>query len=53
MLNSFKNDLVLAQHTDNVELGLGGTITKFIENNAKGYSCGIFNSRAICARWTA
>jgi LmbE family N-acetylglucosaminyl deacetylase len=35
MLNSFKNVLVLAPHTDDGELGLGGTIAKFIENNAK------------------
>jgi len=35
MLNSFKNVLVLAPHTDDGELGLGGTIAKFIENKAK------------------
>lgn len=35
MLSSFKNILVLAPHTDDGELGLGGTIAKFIENNAK------------------
>ena len=35
MLSSFKNVLVLAPHTDDGELGLGGTIAKFIENEAK------------------
>jgi len=31
MLNDFKKILVLAPHTDDAELGCGGTITKFIE----------------------
>jgi len=35
MLNSFRNILVLAPHTDDGELGLGGTISKLIENDAK------------------
>ncbi|MNL10514.1 GlcNAc-PI de-N-acetylase [compost metagenome] len=35
MLDSFKNILVLAPHTDDGELGLGGTISKFIELGAK------------------
>lgn len=34
MINDFKNVLVLAPHTDDGELGLGGTIAKFIENGA-------------------
>jgi LmbE family N-acetylglucosaminyl deacetylase len=35
MINLFKNVLVLAPHTDDGELGAGGTISKLIENGAK------------------
>ena len=35
MINGFKNILVLAPHTDDGELGCGGTIAKFVENGAK------------------
>ena len=31
MSNNFKKILVLAPHTDDAELGCGGTIAKFIE----------------------
>lgn len=34
MLNSFNNILVLAPHTDDGELGAGGTIAKLIQNGA-------------------
>jgi len=34
MLSSFKNIYVLAPHTDDGELGAGGTISKLIENGA-------------------
>lgn len=34
MLQQFKNVLVLAPHTDDVELGAGGTIAKLIEQGA-------------------
>ncbi|KAB2914687.1 MAG: PIG-L family deacetylase [Bacteroidetes bacterium] len=34
MINNFKNILVLAPHTDDGELGAGGTIAKLIENGA-------------------
>lgn len=34
-INTFKNVLVLAPHTDDGELGAGGTIHKLIENGAK------------------
>jgi N-acetylglucosamine malate deacetylase 1 len=34
MLNSFENVLVLAPHTDDGELGAGGTIAKLIQNGA-------------------
>ena len=37
MLNNFKKVLVLAPHTDDGELGAGGTIAKLIENGAKVY----------------
>lgn len=37
MLNSFKNVLVLAPHTDDGELGCGGTISKLIEEGATVY----------------
>ena len=35
MITSFKNVLVLAPHTDDGELGAGGTIAKLIEGGAK------------------
>jgi LmbE family N-acetylglucosaminyl deacetylase len=35
MLNNFRNVLVLAPHTDDAELGAGGTIAKLIESDAK------------------
>lgn len=35
MISSFKNILVLAPHTDDGELGAGGTISKLIENGSK------------------
>ena len=35
MISKFKNALVLAPHTDDGELGAGGTISKLIENGAK------------------
>jgi LmbE family N-acetylglucosaminyl deacetylase len=34
MLNSFKNVLVLAAHTDDGEIGAGGLICKLVENSA-------------------
>lgn len=34
-MKDFKNVLILAPHTDDGELGAGGSITKFIENGAK------------------
>jgi LmbE family N-acetylglucosaminyl deacetylase len=37
MLNNFKNVLVLAPHTDDGELGAGGTIAKLIENGVNVY----------------
>lgn len=33
MFNNIKSVLILAPHTDDGELGVGGTIAKFIENN--------------------
>ena len=35
MITSFKNVLVLAPHTDDGELGAGGTIAKLIESGSK------------------
>lgn len=35
ILNSYNNILVLAPHTDDGELGLGGTISKLIELGKK------------------
>ena len=35
MIKNFKNVLVLAPHTDDGELGAGGTIAKLIENGSK------------------
>jgi N-acetylglucosamine malate deacetylase 1 len=35
MIQNFKNVLVLAPHTDDGELGAGGTIAKLIENGSK------------------
>lgn len=37
MNNNFKNVLVLAPHTDDGELGLGGTINRFIEQGKNVY----------------
>ena len=37
MLSKFKNVYVLAPHTDDGELGAGGTIAKLIENGANVY----------------
>ena len=37
MLANLNNVLVLAPHTDDGELGCGGTITKLIENNVNVY----------------
>jgi len=37
MISSFKNVLVLAPHTDDGELGAGGTISKLIESGANVY----------------
>ncbi len=37
MISKFKKVLVLAPHTDDGELGAGGTIAKLIENNANVY----------------
>ena len=37
MLSKFKNVFVLAPHTDDGELGAGGTITKLIEQGANVY----------------
>ena len=36
-LSIYKNILVLAPHTDDGELGCGGTIAKFIEEGAEVY----------------
>ena len=36
-MNDFKNVLVLAPHTDDGELGAGGTISLLLENNAMVY----------------
>lgn len=41
MFSTKKNILVLAPHTDDGELGAGGTIAKFIENNANVYYAAI------------
>ena len=35
MIEKYKNVLVLAPHTDDGELGAGGTITKLLEHDAK------------------
>ena len=35
MIENFKNVLVLAPHTDDGELGAGGTIAKLVENGSK------------------
>jgi len=35
MISKFKNVLVLAPHTDDGELGAGGSISKFIENGSE------------------
>lgn len=37
MISKYKNILVLAPHTDDGELGAGGTINKFVENGANVY----------------
>ncbi len=37
MITKFKIVYVLAPHTDDGELGAGGTITKLIENGAEVY----------------
>ena len=37
MINEFKKILVLAPHTDDGELGCGGTIVKFLEEGADVY----------------
>lgn len=37
MISTFKNVIVLAPHTDDGELGCGGTIVKLVENGAKVY----------------
>lgn len=37
MINQFRNVLILAPHTDDGELGAGGTISKFIENGSSVY----------------
>jgi N-acetylglucosamine malate deacetylase 1 len=37
MINGFKKVLILAPHTDDGELGLGGTIAKLIENGSEVY----------------
>ena len=37
MISNCKNILVLAPHTDDGELGAGGTINKLIENGANVY----------------
>jgi N-acetylglucosamine malate deacetylase 1 len=37
MIEHFKNVLILAPHTDDGELGAGGTITKLIEGHANVY----------------
>ena len=37
MINRFKNVLVLAPHTDDGELGAGGTISKLVENGSNVY----------------
>ncbi len=37
MISQFKNVLVLAPHTDDGELGAGGTISKLIENGSNVY----------------
>jgi LmbE family N-acetylglucosaminyl deacetylase len=37
MITQFKNILVLAPHTDDGELGAGGTINKLIENGVNVY----------------
>ena len=37
MFDSIKNVLVLAPHTDDGELGAGGTISKLVENNVNVY----------------
>ena len=37
ILNSYNNILVLAPHTDDGELGLGGTVSKLIELFSERY----------------
>lgn len=37
MINNYKNTLVLAPHTDDGELGVGGTISRMIEEGANVY----------------
>ena len=39
MIEKFKNVLVLAPHTDDGELGAGGTIAKLVENGSKVTYC--------------
>ena len=36
-MKNYNNILVLAPHTDDGELGVGGTISRFIEEGANGY----------------
>ena len=49
ILNSYNNILVLAPHTDDGELGLGGTISKLIELGKK-VTCRFFNRSAVRTR---
>ena len=47
ILNSYNNILVLAPHTDDGELGLGGTISKLIELGKKSDLCRFFDRPAV------
>ena len=49
-LKSFKNVFILSPHTDDGELGAGGTISKLNELGANILLFCIFHSREICAK---
>ena len=50
IFNSYNNILVLAPHTDDGELGLGGTISKLIELGKESNLCRFFNRSAVRTR---
>lgn len=50
MITNCKNILVLAPHTDDGELGLGGTISRLIEDGKKSDLCGFLHRTAIGSR---